>query len=331
MDEIQKRGYPIFSVASLPQDEDILERLFGEEVRTGAITDPMDITDVWKNCYSENSSMKVWGAKFTARHPNLVAIDLSSFKCGHDAPMYDVIERIIEYTGTPYFTFHDIDESKPSGSIKIRVETIDYFLQRYQEFLKKKLGAADEVRMLVENYKTQMVRANERAKAKVAAQAEEQDPFAGGMISISGNNNNAMVRNGHSLNDHDAESIKNGRNGDRKISDAAVTDLLATDNGHIDGHSRALELDAAAAETYNQVRSRNTKNDPAPEDVVPSFSAMCGVPTKDFNAAAFAKKPEPAEIPAQLIDVDDFKAMIKAKQAKRKTEQESDKIPVAGD
>ncbi|MCH8101898.1 MAG: CoA activase [Chloroflexi bacterium] len=333
MDEIQKRGYPIFSVASLPQDPDILERLFGEEVRTGAITDPMDITDVWKNCYSENSSMKVWGAKFTARHPNLVAIDLSSFKCGHDAPMYDVIERIIEYTGTPYFTFHDIDESKPSGSIKIRVETIDYFLQRYQEFLKKKLGAADEVRMLVENYKAQMVRANERAKAKVAAQAEEQDPFAGGMISISGNNNNAMVRNGHSLNDHDAESMQNGRNGHRKISDAAVTDLLATDNGHIDGHSRALELDAAAAETYNQVRSRNTKNDPAPEDVAPSFSAMCGVPTKDFSAAAYAKDKDskPVEIPAQLIEVDSFKAMIKAKQAKRKTEQESDKIPVAGD
>ena len=40
---------------------------------------------------------------------------------------------------------------------------------------------------------------------------------------------------------------------------------------------------------------------------------------------------KPVEIPAQLIEVDSFKAMIKAKQAKRKTEQESDKIPVAGD
>ncbi len=91
MAEIQKRGFPIFSVDSLPQDEDILERLFGEEVRAGIISHPMDITDVWKNAYSENSSKKIWGAKYVARHPNLVAIDLSSFKCGHDAPNYNTI------------------------------------------------------------------------------------------------------------------------------------------------------------------------------------------------------------------------------------------------
>ena len=135
MMEIQKKGYPIFSVDSLPQDEDILERLFGEEVREGIITHAMDINDVWKNSYSENSSKKVWGAKYVARHPNLVAIDLSSFKCGHDAPIYNTVEHVIEASGTPYFSFHDIDENKPVGSIKIRVETIDYFLQRYQEHL----------------------------------------------------------------------------------------------------------------------------------------------------------------------------------------------------
>ena len=36
-------------------------------------------------------------------------------------------------SGTPYFCFKDIDENKPTGSIKIRVETIDYFLKRYRE------------------------------------------------------------------------------------------------------------------------------------------------------------------------------------------------------
>ena len=139
MEEIQKKGYPIFSIDSLPQDEDILERLFGKEVEAGVITHPMDITDVWKNAYSENSSKKIWAAKYVARHPNLVAIDLSSFKCGHDAPNYNTIEKIIEASNTPYFTFFDIDESKPSGSIKIRVETIDSFLQRYQEHRRRKV------------------------------------------------------------------------------------------------------------------------------------------------------------------------------------------------
>ncbi len=34
---LQKRGYPVFSQATLPFDQDLLERLFGEEVREGVI------------------------------------------------------------------------------------------------------------------------------------------------------------------------------------------------------------------------------------------------------------------------------------------------------
>ena len=133
MEEFQKLGYPVFSQSTLPLDEDLLDRLFGEEVRAGLITHPLDISDVWKNRYSTSTNHKVWAAKFTARHPNLVALEVSSFKCGHDAPIYGVIEGIIEQSGTPYFSFKDLDENKPSGSIRIRVETIDYFLRRYRE------------------------------------------------------------------------------------------------------------------------------------------------------------------------------------------------------
>jgi len=93
---------------------------------------------VWKNRYSTSTNHKVWAAKFTARHPNLVALEVSSFKCGHDAPIYGVIEGIIEQSGTPYFSFKDLDENKPSGSIRIRVETIDYFLRRYREDIVKR-------------------------------------------------------------------------------------------------------------------------------------------------------------------------------------------------
>ncbi|HUN85232.1 MAG TPA: BadF/BadG/BcrA/BcrD ATPase family protein [Terracidiphilus sp.] len=133
MEEFQKLGYPVFSQSTLPIDDDLLERLFGDEVRAGLITHPLDISDVWKNRYSTSTNHKVWAAKFTARHPNLVALEVSSFKCGHDAPIYGVIEGIIERSGTPYFSFKDLDENKPSGSIRIRVETIDYFLRRYRE------------------------------------------------------------------------------------------------------------------------------------------------------------------------------------------------------
>ncbi len=44
-----------------------------------------------------------------------------------------MIQEIVENSGTPYFSFKDIDENKPTGSIRIRVETIRYFLKRYRE------------------------------------------------------------------------------------------------------------------------------------------------------------------------------------------------------
>ena len=145
LDEFQKLGYPIFSQNTLPLDDDLLERLFGEEVRAGIISSPLDITDAWKNSYSCSTNHKVWAAKFTARHPNLVALEISSFKCGHDAPIYGVIEGIIEQSGTPYFCFKDLDENKPSGSIRIRVETIDYFLRRYREEVIRKRKAVQDI------------------------------------------------------------------------------------------------------------------------------------------------------------------------------------------
>jgi predicted nucleotide-binding protein (sugar kinase/HSP70/actin superfamily) len=145
MEEFQKLGYPIFSQNTLPLDEDMLERLFGDEVRAGVISHPLDISDAWKNSYSCSTNHKVWAAKFTARHPNLVALEISSFKCGHDAPIYGVVEGIIEQSGTPYFCFKDLDENKPSGSIRIRVETIDYFLRRYREEVIRKRKAAEDI------------------------------------------------------------------------------------------------------------------------------------------------------------------------------------------
>ena len=141
-DELQKRGYAIFTQNTLPMDDDILERLFGDDVREGVIGHPLEINDVWKHTYSASSANKLWAAKFTARHPNLIAVELSNFKCGHDAPIYSTIERIIESSGTPYFAFKDIDENRPAGSIKLRIETIDYFLKLYRQSLAREQAPA---------------------------------------------------------------------------------------------------------------------------------------------------------------------------------------------
>jgi predicted nucleotide-binding protein (sugar kinase/HSP70/actin superfamily) len=100
LDEFSKLGYPVFSQSTLPMDADLLERLFGDDVRRGVIRDPLEIQDVWKNSYSGSTNQKVWAAKFTARHPNLVALELSSFKCGHDAPIYTAIEGRQDQSGS---------------------------------------------------------------------------------------------------------------------------------------------------------------------------------------------------------------------------------------
>jgi hypothetical protein len=54
-EEFQKLGYPVFSQNTLPLDEDLLERLFGDEVRSGIISDPLDIPDVWKTASAAQS------------------------------------------------------------------------------------------------------------------------------------------------------------------------------------------------------------------------------------------------------------------------------------
>ncbi|MCC6464036.1 MAG: CoA activase, partial [Planctomycetes bacterium] len=157
VEELQKMGYPVFNLDSLPIEEDILREVFAEDLRSGRITDPMSVLDVWKNAYSTNSAQKVWGAKYVARHPNLVALDLSSFKCGHDAPIYSVVEEIVSASRTPYFTFHDIDENKPTGAIKIRTETIDYFLKRYMEDMADRKTRQHKLAELLEAKKRELL------------------------------------------------------------------------------------------------------------------------------------------------------------------------------
>jgi predicted nucleotide-binding protein (sugar kinase/HSP70/actin superfamily) len=188
LDEFQKLGYPIFSQNTLPIDDDLLERLFGDEVRAGVISHPLDIGDAWKNSYSCSTNHKVWAAKFTARHPNLVALEISSFKCGHDAPIYGVIEGIIEQSGTPYFSFKDLDENKPTGSIRIRVETIDYFLRRYREEVIRKRKAEQDIEAQLAALEAQLrspVAPSVEADGEAQAAGESESSFVPSELSSS--------------------------------------------------------------------------------------------------------------------------------------------------
>ena len=119
-----------------------LHRFFERTSRRGASRRRSRCTDVWPENYSANSVQKVWAAKFAARHPNVVVLDLSSFKCGHDAPTYGLIDSIISTSATPYSALHDIDANKPGGSIKIRVKTYAHSLKLHEERLEDVAQAA---------------------------------------------------------------------------------------------------------------------------------------------------------------------------------------------
>jgi predicted nucleotide-binding protein (sugar kinase/HSP70/actin superfamily) len=135
LEEFQALGFKSISINSIPKDKEYLYRFFKEDIENGYIKDPFDIRDVWRENFSVNSAQKVWGAKFASRHPNVAVIDLSSFKCGHDAPTFAIIDRILGSSHTPHLALHDIDANKPTGSIKIRVKTFAYSLREYQKNL----------------------------------------------------------------------------------------------------------------------------------------------------------------------------------------------------
>jgi hypothetical protein len=41
------------------------------------------------------------------------------------------VQQTVERSGTLFFSFQDLDSTKPAGSVKIRVETITHYLERY--------------------------------------------------------------------------------------------------------------------------------------------------------------------------------------------------------
>lgn len=144
-DEFQALGYPVLSIRSIPKDPGWLQRFFADDLRSGRIADVFDVRDVWPENFSVSSVQKVWAAKFAARHPNIGVIDLSSFKCGHDAPTYGLVDSIISASRTPYLALHDLDANKPGGSIQIRVKTFAYTLSLYREELAARLARRGEL------------------------------------------------------------------------------------------------------------------------------------------------------------------------------------------
>ena len=142
--DLQAYGYPVIWTQYLPTDADLLDWMFSQDIEAGHIKSPFDLADVWPSSYSANTNEILWAAKFAARMPWVACVvRLSSYECGMDQPTYSPAQQIVERSGTLFFSFQDLDSTKPAGSVKIRVETIAHYLQKYgAETIAKKKAAA---------------------------------------------------------------------------------------------------------------------------------------------------------------------------------------------
>lgn len=134
-EEFRKRGFPIMCIESLPRDEEFLRPLFPMKGKWD-LSKALEINGIWDRNFNRNTNLKVWAANIASRHPNIAVIDLSSFKCGHDAPTYSYIDNLLDASKTPHFLFHDLDQNKPGASINIRIQTIEYFLKNEESKLR---------------------------------------------------------------------------------------------------------------------------------------------------------------------------------------------------
>jgi len=129
--DLQAYGYPILWMQYFPIDDDLMQWIFGDDLRQGYIRSAFDIGDVWPSSYSANTNEILWGAKVAARVPWITcAIRLTSYECGMDQPTFTPVQQIVERANTLFFSFQELDSTKPAGSVKIRTETISYYLER---------------------------------------------------------------------------------------------------------------------------------------------------------------------------------------------------------
>jgi predicted nucleotide-binding protein (sugar kinase/HSP70/actin superfamily) len=141
--DLQAYGYPVLWAQYLPTDADLLDWMFGADIAAGHARSALDIADVWPSSYSANTNEILWAAKFAARMPWITCVvRLSSYECGMDQPTYSPVQQIVERSGTLFFSFQDLDSTKPAGSVKIRVETIAHYLRREaKRIIARKLAA----------------------------------------------------------------------------------------------------------------------------------------------------------------------------------------------
>ena len=115
--DLQAYGYPILWMQYFPIDDDLM-RLGVRRRHRGPATSSRRSTSTTsgRRPTARNTNEILWGAKVAARIPWIACvIRLSSYECGMDQPTYTPVQQIVERSGTLFFSFQDLDSTKPAG------------------------------------------------------------------------------------------------------------------------------------------------------------------------------------------------------------------------
>jgi predicted nucleotide-binding protein (sugar kinase/HSP70/actin superfamily) len=91
-----------------------------------------DLGDIASELTNSGAAEKVAASRLVASHPWLVAIELSSFKCGQDASLYGTIGSIARAGSKPFLALHDFDETRPVASLRLRLRTFLDAVERWE-------------------------------------------------------------------------------------------------------------------------------------------------------------------------------------------------------
>ncbi len=128
-EELQALGYPTLTIRSLPRDPGQIAHWLRGSTRRGPAPDPWDIRDLLPESDNSGTTERLWAARLAAGHGRLGVVDLSSFKCAQDPPSFAPMRALFEDAGTVRCTLHDLDETRPIASLRLRLKTFAHAMQ----------------------------------------------------------------------------------------------------------------------------------------------------------------------------------------------------------
>ncbi len=124
--ELAARGVPVLSIASLP---------IGDQAG-------LDLSDLLPEATNSGCAEKTWAARLIRDDPHLLAVDLSSFRCGQDASIMSTLSELLDDLDKPMLRMHDLDEDRPGASFRVRLETFAHSVARYEARLPARQSVA---------------------------------------------------------------------------------------------------------------------------------------------------------------------------------------------